>query len=74
MERGNPILAIAAYNAGTETVGKWIAQSGIDDMDLFVETIPYAETRLYVKSVSRNRFEYRRIYEGVGSYLQQGKP
>src|SRR5205085_2609001 len=30
MERGNPILAIAAYNAGTETVGKWIAQPGID--------------------------------------------
>ena len=59
----NPILAIAAYNAGTETVGKWIAQSPVGDVDLFVETIPYAETRLYVKSVSRNRFEYRRIYE-----------
>ena len=70
----NPILAIAAYNAGTDTVGKWIAQTPVDDMDLFVEAIPYAETRLYVKSVSRNRFEYRRIYEGFGSYLQQQKP
>ena len=67
----NPILAIAAYNAGTETVGRWIAQTPIDDVDLFIETIPFAETRLYVKTVSRNRFEYRRIYEGAGSYSQQ---
>src|SRR6185369_14762810 len=64
---GNPILAIAAYNAGTDTVGRWIAQTPPDDVDLFVETIPYAETRLYVKTVSRNRFEYRRIYEGSSS-------
>jgi soluble lytic murein transglycosylase-like protein len=71
---GNPILAIAAYNAGTDTVGRWIAQTPVDDIDRFVEAIPYAETRLYVKSVSRNRFEYRRIYEGVGSDSQQSRP
>jgi soluble lytic murein transglycosylase-like protein len=29
---------------------------------VFIESIPYAETRLYVKTVTRNRFEYRRIY------------
>jgi len=62
-EHGNTTLAIAAYNAGEDPVGKWIAQQPIDDEDLFVESIPYAETRLYVKTVSRNRFEYRRIYE-----------
>ena len=61
---GNPILAIAAYNAGETAVGRWIAQRPIGDPDLFVESIPYAETRSYVKAVSRNRFEYRRIYEG----------
>jgi tetratricopeptide (TPR) repeat protein len=71
---GNHILAIAAYNAGTAPVGNWLAQTPVDDVDLFVETIPYAETRLYVKSVSRNRFEYRRIYEGTGSSSQQSKP
>ncbi len=62
-EHGNAVLAIAAYNAGEEPVGRWIAQTPIDDEDLFVEAIPFAETRLYVKTVSRNRFEYRRIYE-----------
>jgi soluble lytic murein transglycosylase-like protein len=62
-EHGNTTLAIAAYNAGEDAVGKWIAQTPIDDEDLFIESIPFAETRLYVKTVSRNRFEYRRIYE-----------
>ena len=64
---GTAVLGIAAYNAGEEAVGKWLAQTPIDDIDLFVEMIPYSETRLYVKSVTRNRFEYRRIYEGVSS-------
>ncbi len=61
--QGNPMLAIAAYNAGEDAVGKWTAQTPVDDEDLFVESIPFAETRLYVKTVSRNRYEYRRIYE-----------
>jgi soluble lytic murein transglycosylase len=64
-EHGNMVLAVAAYNAGEEPVGRWIAQTPIDDEDLFVESIPFAETRLYVKTVSRNRFEYRRIYEAT---------
>lgn len=63
--KGNPVLAIAAYNAGESAVGTWIEKTPIDDMDLFVEAIPYAETRLYVKTVSRNRHEYRRIYEAA---------
>ncbi len=60
----NLILAIAAYNAGEEAVNRWLARTPVDDIDLFIEAIPYAETRLYVKTVTRNRYEYRRIYEG----------
>jgi soluble lytic murein transglycosylase len=67
---GNPILAIAAYNAGEQAVGRWIARTPIGDPDLFVESISYAETRLYVKTVTRNRFEYRRIYESSTSQPQ----
>ncbi|MBK5260936.1 MAG: transglycosylase SLT domain-containing protein [Thermoanaerobaculia bacterium] len=70
---GNPTLAIAAYNAGEEAVGNWLARTSIDDMDLFVESIPFAETRLYVKSVTRNRFEYRRIYESSNAATQQSQ-
>jgi soluble lytic murein transglycosylase len=60
---GNHTLAIASYNAGEDVVTSWIAKTPIDDADVFIESIPYAETRLYVKTVNRNRSEYRRIYE-----------
>jgi soluble lytic murein transglycosylase len=60
---GNPILAIAAYNAGETAVREWVTQTSPDDPDLFIESIPYAETRLYVKIVTRNRHEYHRIYD-----------
>jgi len=60
--RGIQPLAIAAYNAGEEAVNRWLAQTPIDDVDFFIESIPYAETRLYVKTVTRNQHEYRRIY------------
>lgn len=59
---GNEILAIAAYNAGESAVKKWIADTPIDDIDRFIESIPYPETRLYVKIVLKNRNEYRRVY------------
>jgi soluble lytic murein transglycosylase len=59
---GNLFFGIAAYNAGEEAVGRWLAQSPNEDIDFFVESIPYNETRLYVKNVVRNRFEYQRIY------------
>lgn len=68
---GNHVLAIASYNAGEGPVGTWIEKTPIDDIDLFVESIPYAETRLYVKTVTRNRFEYRRIYERDTEAAQQ---
>lgn len=60
--KGNQILAIASYNAGEEPVRGWIERTGLEDMDLFIESIPFAETRLYVKTVTRNRSEYERIY------------
>lgn len=68
---GNPVLAIASYNAGERAVGTWLEKTPIDDLDLFVESIPFAETRLYVKTVSRNRFEYRRIYESSTASPEQ---
>ncbi|HEX6087506.1 MAG TPA: transglycosylase SLT domain-containing protein [Thermoanaerobaculia bacterium] len=59
----NLTLAIAAYNAGETAVHRWMSRTSPDEIDLFIESIPYAETRLYVKTVTRNRNEYRRIYE-----------
>jgi soluble lytic murein transglycosylase len=61
--RNDPLLVAAAYNAGPEAVQGWIARNGYPgDRDQFVEMIPYAETRRYVKKVLRNYAEYKRIY------------
>jgi soluble lytic murein transglycosylase len=63
---GNRVLAIASYNAGEDAVGRWVASTSPDDVDVFIDSIPFNETRLYVKNVIRNHHEYRRIY-GNGS-------
>ncbi len=61
--QGNLFLVAAAYNAGPEAVRSWIGRSGsAADPAVFVEAIPYTETRGYVKKVLRNHAEYRRIY------------
>ena len=61
--QGRSALAIAAYNGGESNVAGWLTRTPADDLDFFIESIPFAETRLYVKTVTRNRNEYRRIYE-----------
>jgi peptidoglycan lytic transglycosylase len=61
--KGDPLLTAAAYNAGPDAVLAWLEKFGSNrDGDAFVEEIPYAETRGYVKKVLRNYGEYRRIY------------
>ncbi|TAL10634.1 MAG: tetratricopeptide repeat protein [Nitrospirae bacterium] len=57
----NPIYMVAAYNAGPEAVAKWVQQFGGVEPDEFIESIPYTETRLYVKRVLRSHREYRRV-------------
>ncbi|OGV37946.1 MAG: hypothetical protein A3E88_03375 [Legionellales bacterium RIFCSPHIGHO2_12_FULL_35_11] len=47
----NPILMIAAYNAGPTQVNRWLKSNPQKDMDIWIETIPWAETRNYVKNV-----------------------
>lgn len=48
---GNPALAAAAYNAGSNRVKNWLPKSGSLPADIWIETIPYKETRGYVASV-----------------------
>lgn len=42
---------IASYNAGEQAVQRWIAQTPLTDVEIFVEEIPYDETYAYVKKV-----------------------
>ena len=59
---GDPRLAAAAYNAGAARVRKWWASRKTDDVEVFVEKIPFDETRHFVKRVMVAWEEYRRIY------------
>jgi soluble lytic murein transglycosylase len=49
---GNRILAAAAYNAGPARVRQWLAQTASQQpFDIWIETIPFGETRNYVQNV-----------------------
>lgn len=55
----NPVLVSASYNAGWQRVMKWLPADSNVETDIWIETIPYKETRNYVKAV----MAYRYIYE-----------
>jgi len=65
-EFGDPRLALAAYNAGPTRLRRWWRARRSDDVESFVERIPFDETRRYVKRVILSWDEYRRIYGGNG--------
>ena len=48
---GSQVLATAAYNAGPNKVVRWLPQCGRVPADLWVDTLPYFETRRYVRAV-----------------------
>ncbi len=52
--------ALAAYNAGPGNVQEWIKAS--DDLDVFVESIPFWESRTYIRNIYINLAAYRRLY------------
>lgn len=55
--KGNPVLAAAAYNAGPGRARRWCDTRPIEGA-IFVETIPFTETRQYVKKVMANTVYY----------------
>ena len=77
--RGDPFRSIASYNAGPGAVGSWSTQDLNDAPALWVERIPYPETRYYTKKVLDNFFGYlgrNKIFceptlDGVGQQMTQ---
>jgi len=52
---------VAAYNAGLQPIGRWNTQIRADgDPLLWMESVPYWETRGYVATVLRNYWMYER--------------
>ena len=63
-------LAIASYNGGPHNVSSWIQGTGSDvPVDVFVEHIPFSETRDYVKKVSAGYATYLDIYAPEGTMI-----
>lgn len=59
---GRLVDAIAAYNAGPHRVARWKQFPEYRDPDVFIERIPFQETRDYVKIVQQNARIYREVY------------
>ena len=55
---GHKVLATAAYNAGGYRVKQWLPEDS-QDADLWIETVPFKETKDYMKRV----LTYAAIYE-----------
>ncbi|MSP25990.1 MAG: lytic murein transglycosylase [Myxococcales bacterium] len=58
----NPVLAIPSYNAGPGAPERWLRERPNLDFDLWVEAIPYTETRDYTKRVLRSMAAYAMLY------------
>jgi soluble lytic murein transglycosylase len=59
---GDSELALAAYNAGPHRVDAWLKRYPVKDRILFLDLIPFKETREYVASIARNYFWYITLF------------
>ena len=57
---------LISYNAGPHNLKKWLKRfRHLQDPDVFIESIPYPETRKYVKKVLRNYGIYQSLYSKI---------
>jgi soluble lytic murein transglycosylase len=56
-------LVISGYNAGEGGVDRWLKERGDLELDEFIETIPFDETRGYTKRVLSSYLTYAWLYE-----------
>lgn len=56
------LFALAAYNGGIGSVRNWQKTIKFNNIDEFVEQIPYSETNNYVKKIIRSYWMYTNIY------------
>jgi soluble lytic murein transglycosylase len=61
---GGVALAVAAYNAGSDSIDRWASRAPGMTLDTFVERIPYKETRDYVIRVMGNFARYAYLASG----------
>ena len=62
-KQGRMDFALAAYNAGPHKVEAWKKRYETQDPMMFIDLIPYNETRKYVAKVLRNHYWYSALYD-----------
>lgn len=67
---GHPILATAAYNAGPGRARRWRDERPLEGA-IYAETIPFNETRDYVKKVFANAWFYRHRLTGQAPRMRE---
>ena len=65
----HPVLASAGYNAGPRRAARWRDVKPLAG-DVYAETIPFPETRGYVKKVMSNTMYYARLFGQTGVSLR----
>ncbi|HEX6734087.1 MAG TPA: lytic transglycosylase domain-containing protein, partial [Azonexus sp.] len=65
----HPVLASAAYNAGPGRAKRWRAERPLEGA-IYAETIPFSETRDYVKKVMSNSVYYSALFTGKPDSLK----
>ena len=63
IQYNNVDTALAAYNAGSGNVSKWLKNEEYSKDGENLIIIPFKETREYVKKVSKARIQYKRLYK-----------
>ena len=66
----SPVLASAGYNAGPGRARKWMAERPLEGA-VYAETIPFNETRDYVKKVMSNAVYYSALFYGQPQSLKE---
>lgn len=59
---GDIAAALSAYNAGPGNAARWYEEAGGGDIDLYLETIDFSETRLYIERIYAGQAIYRHLY------------
>ena len=70
----NPALVPASYNAGENAVRRWLAEDSARPLDVFIEEIPFDETRRYTRRVLQTYGVYQGLDDEQLPELRQALP
>ena len=66
--KGSTMLSVISYNTGRRRILNWLEAYPNVPMDIWIEMLPYEESREYGKKILRSAFIYELLYYGENSY------